>query len=423
MTFRKLISGTLVAGVDQAWLSGLNFLIGLAFIHGGTKIEYGQYAMLFNGVLLVQSIQNALINSPMTTVVPGRDVTEQPRLIADLSGAQTVLALLLAISGAAVVWVWLLLQAGGSGPHAAALAFGIAALGVLFREFVRAVCYVKHAPATALATDLAYGGLLLMAVAYLVSTAGWNAHSALFAMGLAAAASVSYALWRGGFGLRMRSLFRAQQALAELWPCARWALRSVVVTWAYLNTYVYVVGAKMGASAVADLTAARLLLVPLSMAFVAWANIFRPRAARWVAAGKTDVLDTYVQKSLLAVVALVAAYAFLLFALYPFLQPLVLGEKYAQLEPLVAAWLAFFTLNGVRSVGMACMLTADRGYRAMYYYGWVAFAVCFPGVLVAGIFGNTIAVVAALCAAELVLAALIWLRGWPRMNAVAQAAE
>ncbi|GAB4483752.1 MAG: hypothetical protein OHK0018_15480 [Erythrobacter tepidarius] len=422
MPFRKLVSGTFVAAIDQAWLSGLNFVIGLAFIHGTTRIEYGRYAMLFNGILLAQSIQNALITSPMTTVIPMREGAIRSQLMSDVRKAQAVLSVLLPLLGAVFVWAAFAIRSRAGEPAWPALPFGVAVLGVLLREFLRSVCFLEGVPARALATDVAYGVLLLSAVAYLLAAGQWDASAALLAMGVAAVAATACGLRRRGSATEVNTVRAAGRGMRELWPYARWALPSVLVTWGYMNAYVYVVGAQMGAAAVGDLSAGRLLLVPLSMMFVAWTSMFRPRASRWVALGELPTLNGYVRHSLVAVLGVVCGYGLVLFTLYPIIQPLLLGEKYARLEPVVTAWLAFFTVNGIRTVGMACMLTADRGYRAMYYYGWVAFLTSVPLVLLAGVLASPVGVVLALCMAEAVLAALIWFRGWPRMHSFRGAA-
>ncbi len=67
---RDLFSGAVIAIIDQAMLSALNLLIGLAIIRLGEKLDYGIYVQLFTLLLLAQSLQDAAINAPMVALAP-----------------------------------------------------------------------------------------------------------------------------------------------------------------------------------------------------------------------------------------------------------------------------------------------------------------------------------------------------------------
>ena len=62
---RVLLSNALAGMIDQALLSALNFAIGLLFIRLASKEEYGLYTQFFGLLMLSQSLQNALTNSPL----------------------------------------------------------------------------------------------------------------------------------------------------------------------------------------------------------------------------------------------------------------------------------------------------------------------------------------------------------------------
>ena len=54
--------------IDQALLSGLNLLIGLALIRYASKETYGLYAQLFAAGLLTTTLLDALIGTALTTL-------------------------------------------------------------------------------------------------------------------------------------------------------------------------------------------------------------------------------------------------------------------------------------------------------------------------------------------------------------------
>jgi len=172
----------------------------------------------------------------------------------------------------------------------------------------------------------------------------------------------------------------------------------------------------MSKDAVADLSASRLLLVPLSLLAVGWSSAFRPRASQWMAAGDVARVHQAAVQSAWAFVAAGLVYGGLLWAAMPLLQAGLLGEKYITATALVVPWLAFFTIASVRTVGMSSMLASAGAFKTMYGYSWVALSVSVPALLFAGLRNEVALIVSALAATECVLCAIVWFSGWPKIK-------
>lgn len=212
----------------------------------------------------------------------------------------------------------------------------------------------------------------------------------------------------------------ASDAARAIWSCAKWALPSVFNSWLYANAYLFLVERLMSKEAVADLSASRLMLVPLSLLVVGWSSAFRPRASQWLAAGEAAQVHRVALGSAWAFVGAGLAYGGLLLLAMPLLQAGLLGDKYLGASTLVLPWLLFVTTTAVRSVGMSSMLASPAAFRPLFRYGVLALVVAVPCTLAAALTGAVSRVPLALAVAEAFLLVLVWCRGWPQVRAASE---
>lgn len=388
----------LAAVADQAWLSLLNFAVSLAFIWGATKTEYGYYLLLLAPLLLVQGIQNAVVNSPLATFLPATAEVDKENLRATAVSLHIYLAIGCGVLGLMGLVVYS--QLTNLHVDASLLAgFTLAIIGTVARESQRSFAYVDGQGFRALGGDLVYGTVLLAGVGLAVSGSALSAGVVLLLTGIAGLIPL----------LTKATQFAGLQIYAapirKFWSCGRWALPSVIVTWVSLSSYPYFAEQKLGLSAVADIGAARLFLVPIGLMMTAWANWYRPRISGWLAAGDVRAVVALTNKSLLAGLACIA----LLFVALPFVYPLIerfLGASYQGLQSLVLMWLLFFSISLMRNIYMATLMTDAAGYRTLHHITWLALAISLPGfVLFSG--NGAVWVVGVLCVVELVQLALV----------------
>lgn len=415
MSENKFSTKAFIAILDQAWLSGLNFVIGILFIKTGTKEDYGLYNMLFGALLLTQSVQNALVNSPMTTLAPKKQDGDYRKFISAVFTFQNMLAGVLALTAGAVLFFVSVLGRHAAVDQSMSIVIIGSIPGLWLREFIRTVFFLQHEPQNAFALDLLYGLFVAAGLVLGLFNGGATSGCVLAVTGLSGILASVMLISRTG--LRFESdRTEIARALRKTWGCGRWALPSVIVTWGYANSYVYIASVVLGMAAAADISAARLLLMPLGMSFVAWTNVFRPRISRLFHEGSVPTVEKIAYQSMTGLSLLVGGYSAVLLFLYPFLSRYIVGPSYSGLAPLVAGWGAYFLINGIRIVGTSCMLGKEDGYRILYYYGLFGFIASIPLSLfftkAIGIMG----VLTGLLAAEAVLAYLIWRYGWPKIK-------
>lgn len=396
ITLKRL--NPLAAVADQTWLSLLNFAISLAFIWGASKSEYGYYLLLVAPLMLVQSIQNAIVNSPLATFLPAAREKDKP----DLKQTAASLHVYLAFAAAVLGGVGLAAYEHWAGLEVDVMllaGFSFAIVGTVAREAQRSFAYVQGQGVRALMGDLVYGTALLAGMAWAILGNQLTAGIVLLLIGLAGVLPL-FAKLLTFHGLRIHP-----ETIRQFWSCGRWALPSVVVTWINLNAYPYFAEHALGLAAVADIGASRLFLMPVGLAMTAWSNWYRPRISAWMAAGATDSVKQLTHKSLLVGLAALAALAGCIMAAYPYFES-VLGPEYAGLQPLLLMWIFFFALSLVRSIYMATLMTDAQGYKTLHHITWLALALSLPGfILFSG--KGAVWVVGVLCAVEFVQLVLV----------------
>lgn len=391
----------LAAVADQAWLSLLNFTISLAFIWGASKSEYGYYLLLVAPLMLVQSIQNAIVNSPLATFLPAAGEKNKPalqRTAVSLHVYLAVVTTLLGGLGLVAYEHWAGLQVDA----VLVAGFAFAITGTIAREAQRSFAYVQGQGIRALGGDLAYGAVLLTGLAWAILGDQLTAGIVLLLTGLAGVVPLLMKA-RSFQGLQIHS-----EPMRQFWSCGRWALPSVVVTWVNLSAYPYFAERSLGLAAVADIGAARLFLMPVGLAMTAWSNWYRPRISSWLATGNAAAVKRLTLKSLFGGWTALAALAVLIVVTYPFIEP-ALGAQYAGLQPLILMWLLFFALSLARNIYMATLMTDAHGYRILHHITWLALALSLPGFILLSDNG-ALWVVGVLCAVELAQLVLVFAR-------------
>jgi len=173
--------------IDQAVVSGTNFLTGVLVARLCSKEEYGFYVLAFSLVFFADGIRNSLVGSPMVVFFARKSPEEQPSYI----GAATVIHLIfLVLSGTVVAAVGGAVRLAGDSQLAVTLLVSIiTVLGYSSREHIRRVFYAKLSVGRALSMNCVYSVLQLGALAVFWYVGELSAVGALLIVGFTQAAS------------------------------------------------------------------------------------------------------------------------------------------------------------------------------------------------------------------------------------------
>lgn len=355
--------------VDQVLLSGLNFGIGIALIRYASKETYGLYSQLFAAGVLSTTLLDALIGSALTTLSARRSVDERVTLVARTLRIQWAASGLLAIMAGVGIGVLSTTVGLSENPLGLALAFAAFIFALGCREYCRTALFIESRPDIVAKLDAIFVAMTVLGSALLLLVDRVTVTEIMCL--LATANGVVAVLYSTDLVKTEGSSATWRHYVTDfqlLWSLSRWALIGSIAGWLVNNSYLYVAGGFLGVAALADLNAARLLLIPISILGVAWSRVARPTLGQMIAATEWDPIRGFLLKSTLAMEGFTVVYVVVLWLAFPWLSIHVLGEKYQHISHLLLLWGIYFAVNSARNVGTT-LLTSFGAFKALFWQG------------------------------------------------------
>lgn len=332
---RRLRRKLALALADQALLSLFNLALNLALIAFAAPLDFGTYAYATTTIILATSLQNALVGTPVSVMIPGRPPADQMEVLADL------LAFDLALRNASAVVAPLVCLLT---TQDAVMLLGVAAAvhAHLGRETRRAWMMATDRVAAALRMDAIGAATAIAATAAFwmlmppPAAAMWGV-----AVGGIVAIAVSPAPDTGG---------RAASASGyrRYWPDTRWSFLGAATTEAEYRTYVFALELFRDASQLAHVQAGRMLLGPLQLSVAAWGRVARPALAAAIVQGDRARVLSLVGQGVATMMALGLAFAVGLYVVWPLVEAYIFRGRYPDIAITTALWTVYMVLLLVR---------------------------------------------------------------------------
>jgi O-antigen/teichoic acid export membrane protein len=269
-----------LAVVDQALISGSNFLIGILLARWLPPDQYGVYALAFSTFLLVSLSYQSLLLEPQSVFGSSAYLDSPRQYLGTLLRAHAALALaIFIILGLAAGVAHELGRPGKLSGALAGVAF--AAPCILLFWLARGALYVRHAPQHAVTGALFYSALVLGGLLLLFRRGLLSPFTAFILMGLGALATGTVLLLRLNPTLeRGRGNTTLSRVAQQHWTYGRWALASSVVIWIPWNIHYALLGHFSGMAGAGGFRALFNLTLPLAQACTALSLLITPHASR-----------------------------------------------------------------------------------------------------------------------------------------------
>lgn len=349
--------------IDQIALSAGNFLVGFMLIRRTSDVDYGMFVLVQSGILLLTSAQNAWLSGPLAVLSPKRPPEARRQMVGAVEVSQrrflrrlTVAALFVPLLGFAMGRL--------SGLVTAVMTLGIlAAAASLQREYVRSVLLIYSRPQSVLGCDMYYvlallcGAFMaafgpqprvLWAVLGLAIAAWWGATAAHRSLGKDPG-------WVGGDA---RPYWRDMRVLGI------WSTTGAVIYWCFGQSYNYVLASRVSLVAVADVNAARLLLMPAFVVALGIKSLLIPSAAAWLAEFGLDKLLKRLLVFAIGVVALDLLYIGFVWVIRDWMTADFLRKTIGDRDALLLLWACIALIGLTRDV-LQCALIALECFKPM----------------------------------------------------------
>ncbi|HZI89508.1 MAG TPA: hypothetical protein VFD83_03550, partial [Candidatus Polarisedimenticolia bacterium] len=275
----------------------------------------------------------------------------------------------------------------------------LAVIGSWMREFRRTEGFLRQSPREVLRGDLQYAALCCVAVG--AEVAMQRKLSAALVLAFVGAAGIVTGLRR--FGQAPAN----GDTLTQLWPQVRWTIPNVVVTWMQGNSFPYFVAMFAGARGVADLSAARLFLMPISLLSVAWARVFQPQAGERLAAAEPESVFAMARSGAAQLFLVGVTYGVLLFGIGALGGWRLLPDRYAGIVGVMVLWWVYFLVSCVRSVATVGLI-AHLVFKRLFSFSVLVAVISVPLMLLSGQWLGYEFIIAGMALGEAFLAFLLW---------------
>jgi O-antigen/teichoic acid export membrane protein len=394
---RATVSNATAAVVDQALLSAVGFVVGICFIYRSSPETYGAFVLLQSTFLLLASIQNAAVNTPLMVLAPRMSPEDADRFAAGLFAG--LLTWGLPASGAGVLAAHAI--SGEPFTPGTSLLIALCFVPLLARDGLRAREFSRSRAIDALRRDSVYAGIVICCLAALTLTSTLSVVRVYIVLAVAAAVAVVT-------GVRPYTVLRpsaadVSHAYRQSWAHSRWSLVGAAASWVQGNAYVYLPFYLLGASAVAMLSAARLAMMPVALLTQSWSNVQKPQLSRLLALGNAAEARRACYRGAVVLGFILIGYvATLLLALR--LAPREwLPPHYQDLRLEVLMWSGIMLLQIVRN-SVSWLLQASLEFEVLARFGtWTAVGtllITAPALMAFGASGG----LAGMLVAEVVLA-------------------
>jgi O-antigen/teichoic acid export membrane protein len=357
------------AFLDQAILSGANFVTAIILMKTVRTEEYGYYSIAFAVSLFLVSLQNAVVTTPLAVLLAGKCGEEKDDYAGALYWGQIISVVPAAALGVTAIGILYLLGID----DVKVLTVGslcFAAVGMLLREFSRAYYFAKQSPYAVLLLDSGYTVTYLALIGLAYSSFRITVPLAFMLMGISAlltSALVKRRTWKFSWAA-IRGSYR------EHWPFAKWSLTGVLVTHVQSYCTLYLTGTLLGSSAAGNVAASRLPLTPMSLVQTGWNKVAIPRGAHL---RETGQLRQFLKEQMLvtAIVAIVVVvYIALLLMSADFLKRVLFHKGYEGALDFIGFWAAI-------NIAVFAGLTASAGLQVMKQFGAITKINCATMVI------------------------------------------
>jgi O-antigen/teichoic acid export membrane protein len=388
--FLQMISS---AVLSQALLSAGNFIVGLLLIRRTPHAQYAYYVLIITAVQLLSGLQLAFIQPSLVRCLATADRSARRDFVGGAYREQRRTLLLLTAAAILLLLVLWYFNVVDSSMMPLVFAAIFAALSTLYREYFRMVLLAYRIPLQALKVDIFYV-IVLCAGAYLATRTAAPAMIAALTLGLAAAVGgwlLSHMVWRHeGWDIQ-----GAPRIFAEMAPLGTWAVVGAAIHWTFSQGFIYIVAGTLGVSAVATISATRLLLMPVNLMSSGLGSMTFPTVSRWLQ--HQPVKDVFKRLSLLAagIAGLGALYVIVMWFFRDWIFTHVTKGQFEHRDTLLLLWSVVFLFMAVRDQ-MLFLPAACGQYRTM---AWLTLATaifslvtCYVCMLLFGVVGALVGV-------------------------------
>jgi O-antigen/teichoic acid export membrane protein len=410
---------TLAALFDQGLVSGTNFATNVLLARAFGIKEYGVFALAWIAVLFANSVQYALIVTPMMSVGPKQKPKERQSYYGSVLVQEISFALLAALM--------MLVSVRLSTRHFPqwevgnlALPLSGATLAYLLQDFLRRYFFCIGRSARALATDMASYLSQLPILFWILHSHGATLSNVLWIIASTSFAGFVFCMpWYEPIALDRHSVRRT---CLRHWRISRWLAPTAFMQWGAGNLFLMAAPVYYGAAASAILRAAGNIVGVAHVWFLGLDNVVPAHAARLMLLEGIDGMLRYIKRMFLQWGGVTLVFTTIVACFPSFWLRLSYGTKYSSDSSVLRLYALLYLFIFIS-------LPLCAGLRALEYTApifWAYPAMIVFSVVLAGPFARGLGlngVLLGMCAVQLIFQCIVGIAFWLRVQQIRRSAS
>jgi O-antigen/teichoic acid export membrane protein len=385
------------SALDPIISSGTTFLVQAAVLLTASKLEFAAFSLSYSYVLMGQSVLSAVFGGPLVTLLSRVDSLEERRRLGDAAlRYQLIASLVIAAVGLSFAWF--------VGIRWITVLFGVLSLlGLSFRDALRSVLAAQLRLTESLISALAFAGGAASSLTFMFLIYGKvTAQLGLGALAIGAVLAVLPKL--------IHSLIAREKvprvALRNIGAMAVWSLPGATVIWLQNSFYLTLVAVNLDLSSVAEVSAARMVIMPVLITASGLLRLLQVQVSRQVERDGLKAALAPCFRTVCQCVIVSVGIASICFVANPFISSSWLPSGHPHILTLAGAWLIFAGANTARGVYSALFQAIGR-YRDIFSFNLAVMPFVLAGITIAPMRYGLIGAVLPMAAGELLLLSLL----------------
>jgi len=354
--------------IDQAAVSGTNFITSIIIARTLIKEEFGLYSLGFSVLIFLVNIQNSLIYFPYTILSPKLKEKE----ISLYTGSMLIHQIgfsFLSVLGLVIAGVITSLGIGPRGLNNILFILAAVTLFILFRNFARRISLARLKPKNALLIDLAVLIIQIPGIFLLMSSGALSAARAYWIVGLACC--IPSAIWiflkRSEFKPKIQN---SKLDLKKNWAIVKWLFARDIVALLNFQIYPWVLTAFKGVAEVGILAAAVGVLNFANPLMFGIGNFLVPHSAHKYALKGARELKHMVAKATYILGIIMGLFCLAMIIYGDRIVLMFFGRQYSgtgTLVGLLALSQFVYSITNPTEAGLLAIKRADLEFKSYFY--------------------------------------------------------
>ncbi len=331
----------------QGMLSITNFSIGILLAKFASKEEFGIYVLFFSFVGFLSGFHNAFFTSPLMVLAGQKEESERTPYVVSISIARNYFFVPVLIIFSASLVVYNLYVLHDTTYILLSVFISLVIMTYTAKEYQRTVHFTLLNTNVIFWMDFAmmvtvFAGVLIPIFAHKV-----NALTGLLVLCAGYTSSYAYAKLKNPY--RDRSRLIIKKALKENIKYGKWLMFGMFSSIFQNRAYIYITTAIIGLSALADVSASRLFLMPMMLLSGSVVKIMVAKGSLMVSKNEHKKFKTF----LIYFMAILAIVCMLYVALILLLSDMLigfLGAKYLNTKRLILLWGIYVLIMSLKSM-------------------------------------------------------------------------